>query len=142
MTHPSGSRAAEQARAGHRALCVGGPLGEVGVQSQLVCAAPNRTITWGQDFRQRTPDVDVDLAVSGARKRVRVWAGSEAEIRSAQAPCSGIGRLVGTRDIWSVAEIVEEHLAPGPWRFRALVGCRASCTLRPKSLTRRVRWVR
>jgi len=111
------------------------------VQLQLVHAAPNRSITWGQDLRQRTPDVDVDLAVSTARKRVRVWAVREAEIRSAQAPCSGVGTLVGTRDIWSVAEIVEGHLAPGPWRFRALVGCRASCTLRPKSLTRRVRWV-
>lgn len=62
---------------------MGGPSGEGGNGSQLVCAAPNRSITWGQGFRQRTSGVEVDLAVSGARKRVRVWAESETEIGSA-----------------------------------------------------------
>lgn len=83
MIPPSSLRAAEQAHAGNHPPCVGGPPGEDGIGSQLVCAAPNRSITWGQGLRQRTPDVDVDLAVSGVRKRVRVWAESEAEIGSA-----------------------------------------------------------
>lgn len=74
-------------------------------------AAPNRSTAWGQAIQQRMLDADVDLAVSGARKRVRVWAARETEVGSAQAPRSGIGRSVGTRDIWSVAEIVEGHLA-------------------------------
>lgn len=83
MIPPPSLRAAEQAHAGNYSPCVGGPSGGGGNGSQLVCAAPNRSITWGQGFRQRTPGVEVDLAVSGVRKRVRVWAESEAEIGSA-----------------------------------------------------------
>jgi hypothetical protein len=48
-----------------------------------MCAAPNRSITWGRVLRQRWLGVDVDRVVSGARRRARDWAAREAEIGSA-----------------------------------------------------------
>jgi len=78
---------------------------EDGFAPQLVAAAPNRGTTWGRVTRKRVLGIDVNCTVAGARKRARVWAVHATSSGSAQALRPGIGRQVGARDNWSVAEI-------------------------------------
>lgn len=72
---PARARPNKRARV-TRPTCSGELLGEDGMASQLVTAAPNRGITWGRALRQRKPGVDVDRVVSGARRRARGLGGA------------------------------------------------------------------
>jgi len=67
----------EQAHAGHcPRASARSPFGEGGSVSQLVHAAPNRSITWGQGFQQWASGVEVELAVI-RRTQARACLGGE-----------------------------------------------------------------
>lgn len=108
---PSGSRAAQQARTGRVSISVGTPLSGGRHGSQLMTAAPNRSLTWGRE--------------SGNGDSASTWSSSCPARASARVTGRRVKRRSGTRkrearesEHWwvlvtsrSVAEIVEGHLA-------------------------------
>jgi hypothetical protein len=60
-----------------------GLLGEGGRGRSWSLRRPNCSTTWGRVLQQWKLGVDVDLAVSGTRKRACDWAACEAEIERA-----------------------------------------------------------
>lgn len=120
---PSGSCDAEQARTGRppRRNAEGPPL--EGGRSERVVAGRRDAQSrhhLGSSRRQRCDGVGAERSATSACKRTRHGAAGKATIGSAQAPRSGVGRSVGTRDNWSAAEIAKGHLASASQSLRAL----------------------
>jgi hypothetical protein len=122
VAHRAETRGAPLPIASRRGTCEGGRVegvvaGERDAQSRHHL---------GSVCQQWSAGVGAELSVSSACKRTREGAAGEATIGSAQAPRSGVGRSVGTRDNWSAAEIAKGHLAPAtPSAF----GCLAAAVL-------------